>query len=120
MWVEEEIGEVAVIPYCSLITNRLTRLLRKRNIKTVSRPPMKLGQFMQPVTDSLGLGVSGIYRIPCACGLSYIGQTGRTIAICRNEHQKHLRLGEEEKCALDHHSWATGHSTLFEDTMILF
>lgn len=40
---EENIRGVAVIPFCSSVTNRVARLLMRWNIKTVSHPPKKLG-----------------------------------------------------------------------------
>lgn len=71
---------------------------------------------MRSVKDALGLDVLGIYRISCICGSSYIGQMGRSIAICRKEHQCCLHLGHLEQLALMQHSWDTGHKTLFDDT----
>lgn len=37
----------------------------------------------------------------------------------RENHQRHLWLGQENKSALAHHAWATGHSILFDDTTVL-
>lgn len=51
---------------------------------------------------------------------SYIEQTGRPIAIHRNEHQRHLWLEKEEKSAWGHYGWVTGHLILFHDTTILY
>ena len=71
---------------------------------------------MQPVKDILGLGVPSVYEIPCSCGLTYIGQTGRSTEIRCREHQHYLRLGQEEKSALVKHAWETGSRIYFNET----
>lgn len=71
------------------------------------------------VKDPLGLSVPGLYRIPCSCEPSYIGQMGRNITMHLKEHQRHLRLGHVDKSALVHHGWTIGHSILFDYTKIL-
>lgn len=67
------------------------------NINTVSCPPKKTGQVLWVVKDSLGLGVQGIHKIPCTCGASHIGQTGRSIFIQQKKHQRHLSPGKCRK-----------------------
>lgn len=78
---EEEIKGVAVIPFCGSTSNRMTRILAHHNIKTVTRPFLKIKDLMRLVKDPLGLHVPGVYQIPCACGKVFVGQTGRTITI---------------------------------------
>jgi hypothetical protein len=38
-----------------------------------------------------------IYRIPCECGRSYIGETGRPLAMRLHEHRHNLKEGTPEK-----------------------
>lgn len=45
---------VAVVPYHQTVTNRLTRLLRHRNIKVTSPLLPKVKQQLRSVKDSLG------------------------------------------------------------------
>lgn len=52
---EELIRGVAVVPSCSTTTNRLTRLLKRQNVKVVAKPPLKIKHLIRPVKDSLGL-----------------------------------------------------------------
>jgi hypothetical protein len=70
---------VAFLPYVSTIFNRMSRVLSRHNIKSVGLPRRKICSFLRPVKDKLGLRTSGVYRIPCECGMVYIGQTGRSV-----------------------------------------
>lgn len=49
---DDVIRGVAVIPFYSAVTNRLTRALLRRNIKTVSYLLIKIKQFMKSVKIS--------------------------------------------------------------------
>jgi hypothetical protein len=68
---------VAFLPYVGTIFNRISRVLSRHNIKSVGLPPRKIYSFLRPVKDRLGLRTPGVYRIPCECGMVYIGQTDR-------------------------------------------
>lgn len=68
---------------------------------------LNIGQFMQPMKDSLGLELPGACKFPCTCGYCYIVQTGCSILECLKEHQCYLRLRQEEKSALASHWWST-------------
>lgn len=74
---------------------------------------------MDPVKDTLGLNILGVYNIPCLCGHLYIGQTGRTVTIREIEHKRHLPLGNTEKSAIAQHGLNTGHMVKFEETALL-
>ena len=70
----------ACLPYISGLTEPLTRLLRKNEIRTVNKPFKTLQQefpspkFRQP-SD---LQSNVVYKIPCKdCPWNYIGETGR-------------------------------------------
>ena len=41
------------------------------------------------------LNESGVYKLSCQCGKTYIGQTGRKIRTRVNEHLSHARLGRK-------------------------
>ena len=109
----------AFIPYCGNVSNRIGRILKKHKIKSIYLPPAKIRQKLRPIKDDLGLNTPGVYKIPCECGLVYIGQTGRTIEERRKEHQRHLRLLYPEKSAVAEHSLEQQHRILFEDTTAL-
>lgn len=94
---KEKIRALAVLPFCGSITNQTARKLWRWNIKTLSCTFLKLGQCLGSIKDSLSLNVPGIYKISCACGAAYIGQTRRNIAGRRKERERYLRLGQTDK-----------------------
>ena len=46
----------------------------------------------------------GVYRIPCECGLVYIGETGRNLSLRLKEHKTNCEKAELEKSAAAKHS----------------
>jgi hypothetical protein len=50
-----------------------------------------------------------IYSIPCECGRSCIGETGRPLAMRLHEHRHHLKEGLLEKSKLAQHAYEEGH-----------
>ncbi|XP_046382334.1 uncharacterized protein LOC124153280 [Ischnura elegans] len=54
----------AALPYISTISGKLSRILRKRNIETIHKPPGKLRSQLVKVKDRMGLKTSGVYQIP--------------------------------------------------------
>jgi hypothetical protein len=51
----------------------------------------------------------GVYSIPCEYGRSYIGQTGRSLAMRLREHSHNLKEGLLEKSKLTQHAYEEGH-----------
>jgi hypothetical protein len=62
-----ELTAVAMLPYQHCVTNKISRLLAKYNIKTIHIPTRKSIHMLSSVKDKLGLKVPGIYCIPCEC-----------------------------------------------------
>jgi hypothetical protein len=108
-----------MIPYQKAITNKISRLLAKYNIKTVHIPRKKNIHMLRPVKDDLGLKVPGMYRIPCECGKVYVGQTGRSIEARCKAHMRHVCLKQPDKSAVAEHNFNTGHRTDFSSTSVL-
>ena len=84
----------ACLPYISGLTEPLTRLLRKNEIRVVNKPFKTLQQefpspkFRQP-SD---LQSNVVYKIPCKdCPWNYIGETGRCFQTRKKEHQRNLK-----------------------------
>lgn len=90
---EEPIWKAVVVPFYQTATNRLARLLSCRNIRATSYPLPKLKQQLCQVKDLLGLKVPRVYRVPCECEASYVGQRGRLVSMRIIEHKRHLQLG---------------------------
>lgn len=97
---EEEIKGLAIIPFCWPISNRIIHILVHQNIKTVTRPYLKIKGLMNSVKDSLGSYVPEVYQIPCTCRKIYVCQTGMTITIREHKHKHNLRLGDINKSAI--------------------
>jgi hypothetical protein len=78
---DNEPNSVAFLPFFGIIFNRISRVLARHNIRSVSLSHMKLSSLFRPVKHHLGLRILGVYRIPCECGRLYIGRTGRPVDI---------------------------------------
>jgi hypothetical protein len=104
-----------VLPYQQAVSNKISRLLTKYNIKTVHAPKKKNRQLLRTAEDDLGLKIPGVYRIPCECGKVYIGQTDRSIEARCKEHTRHIRFDQLEKSAVAEHSINTGHQIDFNN-----
>jgi hypothetical protein len=50
-----------------------------------------------------------VYSIPCECGRSHIGETGRPLAVRLREHRYNLIEGLVEKSRLAQHACEEGH-----------
>jgi predicted GIY-YIG superfamily endonuclease len=50
-----------------------------------------------------------IYCIPCECGRSYIGETGRSLAVRLREHRHNLKDSLFEKLELARHAYEDDH-----------
>ena len=51
----------------------------------------------------------GVYRIPCECGLVYIGETGRNFSLRLKEHKTNCEKAKLEKSAVAKHFWTNDH-----------
>jgi predicted GIY-YIG superfamily endonuclease len=60
-----------------------------------------------------------VYSIPCKCGRSYIGETGRPLAVKLREHKHNLKEGLLEKSKLAQHAYEQGHRLGWNEARIL-
>jgi hypothetical protein len=60
-----------------------------------------------------------IYSIPYECGRSYIGETGRPLAVQLHEHRYNLKEGLLEKSKLAQHAYEEGQRVSWDDARIL-
>ena len=63
----------------------------------------------------------GVYRIPCECGLVYIGEleTGRNPSIHLKEHKTNCEKAELDKSAVAKHSWNYDRRIKWDEANIL-
>ena len=60
-----------------------------------------------------------MYRIPCECGLVYIGETRRNLSLRLKEHKTNCEKAELEKSAVAKHSWTNDHRIKWKEASIL-
>jgi hypothetical protein len=60
-----------------------------------------------------------IYSIPCECGRSFIGETGRPLALQLRERRHNLKEGLLEKLKLAQHAYKEGHKVGWDKARIL-
>jgi hypothetical protein len=96
------------------------KLLAKKNIKTVFKPYKTLKQLFRTTKDKSDpmLGPR-VYQIPCSCGKSYIGQTGRTFKARLKEHIVDTTHNQISKSTIIKHSFKSKHLIFFDQTKIL-
>jgi predicted GIY-YIG superfamily endonuclease len=102
------------------VTDRIARVLSKKEIKTSFKPLVTIKQSMRSVKDKLNPhNGKGIYKIECSCGKCYIGETGRSFQVRIKEHGADIKNERIRTSALAEHSIKTRHHVRLEDTKIL-
>jgi hypothetical protein len=111
----------ACLPYVQGVTDRIRKILEKRNIGTRFTTEKKISQILPTPKDKLPLFQSeGIYKVECLCGKCYIGQTGRSIQCRLKEHSRAIKQYDKEKSALAEHKFEDGDHTFdLEKTVVL-
>jgi predicted GIY-YIG superfamily endonuclease len=60
-----------------------------------------------------------VYNIPCECGRSYVGETGRPLSVRIWEHKFNLKNGLLNKSKLAQHAFEEGHQISWNEAKIL-
>ncbi|RVE53158.1 hypothetical protein evm_002255 [Chilo suppressalis] len=94
----------AILPYMKGVTDKIGRILKRASINTYFKPPKKINQFLRPVKCNIPFQVAGVYKLECDCGLSYIGQTKRSIGTRVKEHIADMKHRRENKSAVCEHA----------------
>jgi hypothetical protein len=109
---------VPLLPCQQAMSNKISRLLTKYNIKMVHIPKKKNWQLLRTAKDDLGLKIPGVFRILCECGKVYIGQARRSLEARCKENTRHIRLDQPEKSAVVEHSINTRHRIDFNISVL--
>ncbi|CAK9810876.1 hypothetical protein ANTPLA_LOCUS6713 [Anthophora plagiata] len=118
-YITENKHNMAFLPYIKGTTDRIARILKQNNIKTIFTPHTKISQILTTPKDPYPrLASSGVYKIPCTCGKVYIGETGRSVTTRLKEHERCTRLGYIQS-AVAEHQLTTGHKICFEKTKVI-
>lgn len=95
----------AYLPFVRGITDKIGYLLRRKyDIRTFFRPPGQIRQMLRSPKDKDRLNVPGVYKVPCDCGKSYVGETRRNIATRLTEHIRSIKNMDITKSALAEHA----------------
>jgi hypothetical protein len=109
----------AFLPYVRGSTDRISRLLRRHNIKTVFKADRKISSMLRGVKDAVPNESHGIYEVPCgACERTYVGRTNRKISARIDEHRVSVRR-QETTSALALHVLNEGHWIDFDHAKTL-
>ncbi|KAJ0170974.1 hypothetical protein K1T71_013746 [Dendrolimus kikuchii] len=110
----------ATLPYIKGVTDRIGHILRRASIKTYFKPQKKITQFLRPVKCNIPLQDAGVYKLDCECGLSYIGQTKRSIKTRVKEHIADMKHTRSTKSAISEHTLdKPNHYIRFDNPQIL-
>ncbi|PNF31038.1 hypothetical protein B7P43_G17855, partial [Cryptotermes secundus] len=83
------------IPYVKGVSEKFKRIGNRYNIRTIFRTKHTLRNSLmktRPKRDPQQTA-QYVYSIPCECGRSYIGETGRPLAVRLREHRHNLKEG---------------------------
>ncbi|XP_074026671.1 uncharacterized protein [Leptinotarsa decemlineata] len=112
---------VLVLAYIRGLSERIRKIGSRYNIITCFRSGntirSSLAKTRPPNTDCDSKNC--IYRIPCKCGESYIGETKRPLKVRIAEHNKHSQRGETSKSGVAEHVWAHQHNIKWAEAEII-
>lgn len=108
------------LPFVRGVTDKIGFYLqRKYSIRTFFRPPGQLRQLLRSPKDKEPLNVPGVYKIPCECGKSYIGETRRNIATRLTEHIRSVKNVDTGTSAVAEHAQESNHFLRFDKVSVL-
>ncbi|XP_045535441.1 uncharacterized protein LOC123721261 [Papilio machaon] len=111
----------AYLPYMRRVTDKIGHLLRRKySIKTIFRPLTQIRRVLRSPKDRTPLDGPGVYEIPCDCGKSYIGETGRNINTRLSEHIRCMRkLDSNTSAVAEHALTSNSHYIRFDRVKVL-
>jgi hypothetical protein len=92
-----------------------------RYIRTIFKTKYTLRNTLmrtRPMSDPQ-LTAHCIYNIPCECGRSYVGETGRPLSVRIGEHKFNLQYDLLDKSKLAQHAFEEGHQISWNEATIL-
>jgi hypothetical protein len=110
-----------VIPYVKGISEKFKRIGNRYNIRTIFKTKHTLRDTLmrtRPMSDPQ-LTAQCIYNIPCECGRSCVGETGRPLSVRIREHKLNLKNGLLEKSKLAQHGFEEDHQVSWNEAKIL-
>ena len=100
-------------PMFQSFQKKLKLILPRHGIRTVFKPPQKLGGLLSSFKDAIepGYRQGAIYKINCSdCDQCYIGETKRWFETRKKEHMSDVKNSGNNATALSKHAVELGHS----------
>jgi hypothetical protein len=117
---EKPLGYV-YIPYVKGVSEKFKRIGNRYNVRTIFRTKHTLRNSLmktRPNTDPQRTAKC-VYSIPCECGRSYIGETGRPLLAVRlREHKHNFKEGLIEKSKLAQHAYEEDHKVMWDEAEV--
>jgi predicted GIY-YIG superfamily endonuclease len=117
---EKPLGYV-YIPYVKGFSEKFKRVGNRYNVRTIFRMKDTLRNSLiktRPNTDPQRTAKC-VYSIPCECGRSYTGETGRPLAVRLREHKHNFKEGLIEKSKLAQHAYEEDHKVIWDEARVL-
>ena len=94
------------MPYIQGVSEPIARLLRKHNV-IVAHSSRSLKRTLINVKEKSEPGElkGAVYKIECECGDSYVGESGRPMAVRMKEHKADMVHGRTKTSATAHHAY---------------
>ena len=116
-----DFSNYAVLSYINGISQPLTRLLKKHDIRVVSKPFKTLQQaFPSPKSrPPIDCQPNVVYKIPCAdCLWNYLGETGRCFETRKKEHMRNVKSFARGS-NIAKHAWSSNHSIDLKNSQVI-
>jgi hypothetical protein len=103
------------------VSEKFKRIRNRYNVKTIFKTKHILRSSLMKTMPERGPQQTAqcIYSILTEFGRSYIGETGRPLAVRLREHRHNLQQGIVEKSKLAQHAYEEGHRAGWDDARIL-
>ncbi|KAI4476046.1 hypothetical protein M0804_013915 [Polistes exclamans] len=111
-------------PYIKLLANKINKCFKNTNNNLVFYNLTKINSIYTKLKDKVDKFDQSnlVYKIPCECDKSYIGQTKQKLKK-RLDQQKNdckpINVNKTNTTALDEHHFKTGHTFKFDAATIL-
>jgi hypothetical protein len=103
------------------ISDKFKRIGNRYNIRTIFKTKYTLRNTLmrtRPMSDPQ-LTAHCIYNIPCKCGRSYVGKTGRPLSVRIGEHKFSLKNVRLDKLKLAQRAFEEDHQLSWNEAKIL-
>ena len=104
---------IAILRYVPKLSKKLKLILLRHGIRTVFKPPQKLGGLLSSFKDAIepGYRQGAICKINCSdCDQCYTGETKRWFETRKKEYMRDVKNSDNNATALSKHAVELGYS----------